>query len=323
MSKKFFYKWTAELSEHSLLHFYDNPSNFVLKDIKRKGWDKNFPNNCLVLLTHGTFLIHSSLRDTILFWNWEIGEEGFCSDIDHKILRILKGFSDFWTSVLVKYGWIPKGKIIRHIGSRLIWDPNRDIQDDSFIRKADFYGNVISKNPEQYREEGEKEHKRYHNAITEWLCEIEWIEWWSIAFDIHDTWVRKLAYETKNDRFKESGFHLMNLWTRDGASCNPEILEYFSKRIEYYLWIKPLLNEPYKGGYVTQRHGEQYRKNLEQKWEKSWKRNVIQVEIGKFLYMQESTQKVDKERMEIIWAWMYKAIADTWKKFDKKYFENL
>lgn len=323
MSKKFFYKWTSVLSEQSLLHFYDNPYNFHVKDMKVKTGRKKFPNNCLVFLTHGTFLIHSSLRDTILFGNGKVDDEGFCSDIDHKILRILKGFSDFWTSVAIRYSWIPKEQIIRHIGSRMIWDPNRNIEAEDFIRKTDFYGNIISENPEQYREEGEKEHKRYHEAIAQWLEQIEWNEWWVIAFDIHDTWVRRLAYEAKNDRFQKEAFPLISLWTRDGRSCNQDILEYFASRIEYYFWIKPFLNDPYKGGYVTRRHGEGCRDNLEKDSKSIWKRNVIQVEIWKFLYMQESTQKIDKDRMKVIWIWLRNAIADTGRKFNKEYFDSL
>jgi hypothetical protein len=50
---------------------------------------------------------------------------------------------------------------------------------------------------------------------------------------------------------------------------------------------------------------------------------MIQVELGRFLYMKESTQEVDWERMEIIWEWLKRAIADTWLEFWEEYFKNL
>jgi len=329
VKKKFFYPWTQELSEESLLAFYDNPNNFTLKDPRKKNISDPFPENTFVLLTHGSFAINGDIRNNILFHKQELGStlggevHKSKKAINYHLLRVLKNFSDFWTSVMVKHSWIPKGHIIKHTGSRFIWDPNRDINADDFIRKTDFYGNIILENPERYRPEWETEHKKYHDKITEKLSWVEKEEWGVIAFDIHDTWVREMSYNTEDDRFKKEAFPLMTLGTRDGLACNPEILEYFSERIEHYLWIKPLLNDPYKWGYVTQRHGEKYRKDLEQKWENPWKRNMIQVEIWKFLYMQESTQKVDKDRMSLIWIWIHKAIADTWKKFDKEYFASL
>jgi hypothetical protein len=53
---------------------------------------------------------------------------------------------------------------------------------------------------------------------------------------------------------------------------------------------------------VTTKHGLKDRKQKDVNNNPANKsiRNMIQVELGRFLYMKESTQEVDWERMEII-----------------------
>jgi N-formylglutamate amidohydrolase len=219
---------------------------------------------------------------------------------------------------MVKYAHIPKNNLIKHKGSRLIWDPNRSREAEDFIRKADFSWNIIASDLQKYQQEWERKHKEYHNTIEKKLLNTQEELWWVVAFDIHDTWVRLMDMNPRKDTFRKGSFPLITLGTRDGKSCNEEIVHYFSSRIEYYLWIEPLLNIPYKWWYVTQKHGELYRKERNTN-----RRNVIQVEIWRYLYMQESTQAVDIDRMKIIAAWLRMAITDTGNKFNKEYFRNL
>jgi N-formylglutamate amidohydrolase len=127
------------------------------------------------------------------------------------------------------------------------------------------------------------------------------------------------------DKFREGGFPGVIIWTKDWESCNPEITQYFAARLEYYLWMKPYVNVKYKWWYVTTQHGLKNRKekDVNNNSANNSIRNMIQIELWRFLYMKKSTQEVDWERMEIIWEGLKRAIADTGIKFDSQYFENL
>ena len=106
-------------------------------------------------------------------------------------------------------------------------------------------------------------------------------------------------------------FPLISLADVHGTSCNQEILEYLILKIDNYLWIKAEVNTPFKWWYVTKSHWSDYR------WKLSYisKRNVIQVEIGRFLNMKESNQEINKKMMNILWEGLKRAICDTVRKF--------
>ena len=293
------------ISNKGLLAFYDFPRNTEIRDCRKEKFNLNFPDNSLVLLTHGTFAVNSDIRKTM---NWT----------NRQVYRLLKNYSDFWTRKAIKSSWIPDESIVHNKTSRMTWDSNRWLDAVDFIRAADFSWNKLLDNPSDFRSEWEKRHREYHDEVTIQMQEKQDKNWWVIWFDIHDTWIRLMWKDKEYDKFREEWFPPITLWTRDWEACNDDILDFFSNRLEYHIWIKPLLNEPYKWGYVTQRHWEQYRINNNTR-----KRNLIQIELGRFLYLKESTQEVDWERMEIIWEWLKRAIAETWTKFGKEYFEWL
>lgn len=302
------------LNKEALLSYYDNPTNFNVGDCRNKKYNLKCPGNIVVMLTHATFWVPLSVRNAIQNTRNNI----FRLIEKAKLLRLVRNFSDFWTRELIKFSWISKYKVLINKASRLIWDANRSGDDHDFIREKDFSWNIILSEPESFRSVWEELTWEYHSDAYTKLTMIEQKSWWIIAFDIHDTWVRLMGDNPDEDNFRKGGFPFITLWTRDWWSCNNEILKYFTQRLEYYLWIKPLLNHPYKWWYVTKLHWEEYRKQ-----NKTKKRNVIQIEFGRFLYMRESTQELDFERVEIIWEWLKRAIYDTWNHFNKIYFDNL
>jgi N-formylglutamate amidohydrolase len=327
----------------SLLKFH-SPGNFELFWIKDPRdtelsteeqdlyTEKNFPKTILTLLTHGTYWVPSIVRG---------GEIGIRKDIKEnidnillpneiewsqkmsysKIMRILKNYSDFWTRSLVKKSFIPRDQVLSATNSRLVWDPARPIKADTFIQEQDFYKNTILKNPEEFRKIWEESHTKYHLSIEKKSQAIITEQGWVIMIDDHDTGVLDMWTEEWNDKYDDWWFPLMTLWTMVWESCNPEILAYYAERIEHHLWIKPLINKPYKWGYVTQKHWVAARKKLESEWKDPGTTNVIQQELAKFLYLDEKTQKIDHDKAELIWIGLARAKADLWSKFWKEYFE--
>lgn len=307
-------------SKEELLIHYDNPRNFEVKDCRNEvweNWEKDFPEHVWVFLTHGTFFVPSEIRSTI-------------NSSKKEVYRLLKNFSDFWTRKMIKKSGIPKDNIIRCNLSRLPWDANREYRTEKedrkleplkkFVRESDFNEQVIVDNPWQFREIGKDVVEKYWDKIKEFLKVAENNVWGSIWFDIHDTWINLMNIDSRKDKFRPEGFPFMTLWTNDWESCNLEIVEYFVQKVQHHLWITPHINEPFKGARITSMNWKKYREKL---WntQKS-KRNMIQIELWRFLYMKESSQEVDTERMEIIWEWLKRAIADTGIKFWEEYFSK-
>lgn len=325
MNNNFIPPILSPFNEKQLLEFYNNPRNFFVKDCRNEKWEnekEDFPNQCLVFLTHWTFYVNSKIRRTT----------------KHTIKnfnRLMKNYSDFWTRKVIKKSGVPEENIIVSPWSRAISDYNRENktqeEDNKLdegkrsIRSYDFNEVVIIDDAEQFRNLGQYKTNMYHGSLEYSLNHTEEVNGWSIWIDIHDTWVNLMWEDRQEDKFREWWFPWIILWTKDWESCNPEILAYFSERLEHYLWIKSYVNTKYKWGYVTTKHGLENRKQKDGENNPINKsvRNLIQVELGRFLYMKESTQEVDWERMEIIWEWLKRAIADTGIQFWEKYFKNL
>lgn len=317
----------SSCTQQELLEYYDNPKNFFIPDFRDEvnNLQKNsFPKHITALLTHGIFSINSEKRRAIEKHIWATREE---------INRLLKNFSDWWTRKIIKKSLIPESNIIIPESPRLEWDPARDIDSNDIVREKDFNGNKLLpektiKKLQSSWSSWKTNHGKYHGNIRKKLHSIESSHGWSITFDIHDTWVRMMKLDSKNDSFRISddwwlGYPMMEIGTLEWASCNPEILEYFIKQVEKYFDFTPVVNKKYKWGYVTQKHWEQARKELEKKWENPQKRNVLQIELGRYLYMKESIQEMDWEQAEKVWAALRMCIQKTAEEFDDEYFANL
>ncbi len=309
-------------SESQLLETYDDPKNFHIPDHRNKltELDKNsFPEHATILLTHGLFSINSLKRREIIDFIWETRE---------KVYRLFRNFSDWWTRKVLKKSFIPEENIIIPDSSRLEWDPARAIDAKDIVRKDDFNENKLL--PEETLKELQStwsswktNHVKYHTNIIKKLSHVEKSIWGSVTFDIHDTWVRMMKLDSKNDSFREWGYPKMEIWTCEWMSCNQEILDFFITQVEKYFGFTPVVNEKYKWGYVTQKHGRDYRKQLEEKWEDPRQRNVIQIELWRYLYMKESTQQIDWEQAEKVGAALRLCIQKTAEEFWEEYFSNL
>ncbi len=282
---------------------------------------KNFPKHVLTLLTHGTYFIPSEVREHIKNDIYNIVE---WEKLTYKnYLRIIKNFSDFWTRYVVKKSFIPKTQVLSNMYSRFVWDPARDIEADDFIRNTDWSKNILLWIKNDNKKYWKAAHRIYHNSIEKRLLDLEKENWWSITIDDHDTWVLQIWVKKELDKFQSWWFPFIVLSTWDWDSCNNEILSYYAERIEFHLWIKVLINNPYKWGYVLKKHWTYFRNTLLKYGWNYKKRNLIQQEVWKFLYLNERTQKVDFDKAELIWIWLARAKADLWRKFWKKYFSAI
>jgi N-formylglutamate amidohydrolase len=289
----------SSLTHSELLSYFDNIENFYLKDSRNVCWWEMPIDNYLVSLTHWEYILPSWYEDILI-------------EQSDKYVRLLKNFSDFWTSYIASAMWLPEEQIIRTLFSRWIWDCNRDINDRSYIwykRTTDFCWKSLFLDRGDLENIARKHYEDYHLSISKRLEQIE--EWWktSFLFDLHDTWVRLMDFDSSFDSIKTNLFPSISIANLDGKSCDDKVLHFFAERITFYLWFPVVCNEPYKWWYVTKYHW------VESNQWKTKKRNVIQIELARFLYMKESTQEVNLERAEIIWDWLNKAIRDTIMKF--------
>jgi N-formylglutamate amidohydrolase len=283
------------LRDEELLWFFDDVNNFYVKDSRSDRKTNQIIDNYLVSLTHWKY----SLPE-ILEWSLLVDSAEY--------IRLLKNFSDFWTTSIAESMSLENKQLITNSYSRWIWDCNRDIKDKSetgYIRKTDFSWNILFSDLTIFSELAQDHYYAYHNDISNWLESIE--KQWntSFLFDLHDTGVRLMNIDVERDTIKEDFFPSISIANFDGKSCSNEILKYFAEMITLYLWFPVVINEPYKWWYVTKFHGIE-----SVKW-KNIDRNVIQIELARFLYMKESTQEIDIERAEIIWDWLNRAMRDT------------
>lgn len=339
--EKFSLQWLRDKLNQELLriHHIDNFDFFLITDPRRQVLTKaeekkyskeNFPKNIVNLLTHGTYAIPAEIK-----WQIKADLKNRLSQVHRNLdeaknelyrknfnfLRILKHFSDFGTRYVIKYSLIPSEQIIAATNSRSLVDPARKAWTE--VMKTDFYGNNLPEALGEWIQIGEAKHLIYHLEIDKKIDKTIASEEWTIVIDNHDTGIVDMWESIESDKYDDGWFSLITLWTKDGASCNKEIVEYYTQRIKYHLWIDVLINSPYKGWYVTEKHGVEKRNTIQAKWGNPWVANVIQQEVGKFLYLDERTQKVDHDKAELIWIGLARAQADLGEKFWKKYFEAI
>ena len=317
-----------ELHHPNNIELFGVKEKKITKEEKEKYTKEKFPKTILTTLTHWTYSIPSSIRHKIkreIRKNiLKINKEDLEKEVIKKygeFIRILKHYSDFWTRYLVKNSFIPKKQIIYSKYSRWLKDPARNRKEKN--RTVDFSNNALPKILYEDNWYWELSHIEYHLKISKKIDEIIKEEWWVILIDDHDTWILKINENEKLDSYKKWWFPVITLGTLDWESCNKEIIEYYAERIEYHLWIKPLINNPYKWGYVTKKHWKLKREELNTKWENPKKVNVIQQEIWKYLYLDEKKQKIDHSIVKLIWEWLARAKCDLWLKFWKEYFKAI
>lgn len=247
------------------------------------------------------------------------------------LLRLLKNFSDSLTRKMLQ--GIPDDQKVTAWFSRAIGDPARDENADDLFREYDFMKNEELKNPvwkEKLTKE-EKEwllenfHKKYHEKVEETIKrteeKIKEKGGRVIVFDIHDTGELMMNVNETKDYKREGGFPDINLGDMDGRACDPQITSDFAKILKKY-WKENFGNEPdlkintpYKGkGYVTTHYGAEYNDNLID--DQKFQRNVIQIELGRYLYMDEKTQKPNRDKIKQVREILQKAMAELGRKYE-------
>lgn len=294
--------------------------------------EETFPKNVVVLATHGSYYVPDRVRGK-LSKGMETGiEEG--GERKQYLLRLLRNFSDSLTRKILQ--GIPDDQKVVAGFSRAIGDPARAEDAEGLFRQFDF-GAELGGNPvwaESLTEEEKKWlienfHQRYHERVVGAIEKAEQEHDRVIVFDIHDTGVRMMGVAQNGDYYRKDGFPDINLGNLgeagdvNGKSCAPEIMEDFIEALKKH-WQKAFnyeprlgINEPYKGkGYVTNHYGAEYNDSLPQ--ERKFHRNVIQVELGRFLYMDERTQKPDRERLQKVREIVQAAMAEVGHKYENK-----
>lgn len=187
-------------------------------------------------------------------------------------MLLQKNFSDYATGELVR----PiRGSIVcEH--SRAIGDPNRE-------RNKAFHHEDFSKNkvwrfkiPYWLQEFLLRRHyDKYHNKVRPAVKDKKYV------FDVHDTgnvMMKKNSYHIRNPRFPK-----LCLSNDDHRTSTKEEIQLFAELLEKEFGYKPTINDPYKGGYVTRTYGKN--------------RTAIQIELGRYLYMDEHTQEIDEKKL--------------------------
>jgi len=321
--------------ENIELFWLKDPRKTELTDEEKEKYKiENFPKHIWIWLPHWTYQLPKITKQKI----FQEVKNNVLSQLDirkysndtkkliynelQKFYRIIKNFSDHWTTNLVDNSkLIPNNQVFKAKYSRATTDPARSISENPMDR--DFYWNKLNEAIKSSYKNWILQHAVLHLKINEFLNESIEKYWWTIFIDRHDTWVNDIDKNPKLDKYNVWGFPIISLWTLDWESCNPEILEYYAERIEYHLWVKPLINKPYKGWYITQKFGRARREELKKQWKNPKINNVIQVEVLKSLYLDEETQIIYQDKAEWIWIWLARAEIDLWIKFWKKYFKWL
>lgn len=260
---------------------------------------KKFPGNVIITVTHGGCYIP------------EIVYNKLSKKFKEKSHRIIKNFSDFACSKLIPKNIPENQKIIAHF-SRAIGDPGRVKDSPDLFRETDFNGIPIWDKPLTKAEKAylvKNYYRKYHNKVLKSIQEAEKKYKTVIVFDIHDTGNRMLKPNPDDDRLRSHKFPKIDLGCLRGTSCKPEIIKVFAKALEKHLGMHPTIDKPFKGdGAVTTKYGKFFNDTLPK--EKRFARNVIQVELGRYLYMDEKTQKTNHEHLKIIQKGLDKAIEE-------------
>ena len=231
------------------------------------------PKNILILATHGSYKIPKSLKK---FLSSEFEKEDF---------RLLKNYSDFGTSKILSEK-IPKNQTIICNFSRALGDPNRERNSKELFREYDFNSVKIWKGdlPSSLKNHLiKKYYDKYHRQIEKRISQMEKKHEKIVILDIHDTGNYLLSPNKKDDKLREERFPEINLGNCNNASSSEDLLNHLAKILEEEFKFKPSLNKPYKGGWVTQKYGI-----------KNPNREVVQIEFGRYLYMNEREQEINQ-----------------------------
>ena len=262
-----------------------------------------FPSNIVVLATHGSYFVPDLVRSKL------------SAQISALLHRGTRNFSDFASRKVIPDDVPPSQKVVAGF-SRAIGDPNRATDAPDLFRETDFNGMPVWETPltsDEKRTLIDNYHEKYHDAVLKAIETAESKNKRVIVFDMHDTGNLMMSPNPEEDTPRENPFPQICLGDKDGESCDPVIMQDFAEAIERHLGMKPQLNDPYKGGFVTTKYGKDYNDSLPDA--EKFSRNVIQIELGRFLYVNEKTQKPDRVKIDKIKAGLRAAMKEVGDKY--------
>jgi len=260
----------------------------VLKKLFNKKKKNNFPSQIGITAAHASFAVPNKFKKRL----------------DPQLLglneRLLRNFSDFGTKEIVEL--IPENQKIVASYWRGLGDPNRAATDPDFFPKEDFNGfKVWKKNKGLYDKEKTTLKKEFydpfHKQVQAMLTELQSKHKRVLLLDIHDTGKSLLGCcGPEYDRPREKEFPPFLISDKEGRACSPDILMGLKCALEQETGHPVEINTFYQGGYITDYYGNEFNKDLDPG--QKWHRNVLQLEIGRYLYMDESAQKINKAKLK-------------------------
>ncbi|PCI24604.1 hypothetical protein COB57_04270 [Candidatus Peregrinibacteria bacterium] len=254
----------------------------------KKTSSESFPKNIVVLAPHGSYFIPEEIKKKL---SLEM------KNLSH---RAIKNFSDFATRNLVSEEIPGNQKVVADF-SRAIGDPNRARDAHDVFRETDFNGlPVWEEKLTEEEKEGllKKYYDQYHAQVLSVIQDVESKNNTTIVFDIHDTGNVMMGADPTQDIKRKEFFPEICIGNKKGESASPEILEAFSSSLEKHLGLTPSVNAPYSGAYTNIKYGVEHNKNLAPS--EKFKRNVVLIEMGRYLYMDEATQEIDFDKVKKI-----------------------
>jgi N-formylglutamate amidohydrolase len=232
--------------------------------------------NILITFTHASYKVPFYLRPFLT---------NYMKKDDN---RLLKNFSDFWTYFLAEN--IPDENKVICDYSRALWDPNRDISAWDLFMDDDFNWTKIwkIKLPNLLKKYLiNKYYKNYHKKIEKKIKILEKNNEKIIILDIHDTWSELLGVNYSQDKKRDYCFPEINIWTANHESCSKEFTEKLTKLFKKEFWFDTKIDWPYNWWYVSKKYWIWYKN-----------RQVVQIEFGRYLYIDEINQRVNFIKMK-------------------------
>lgn len=251
------------------------------------------PDNLEVFTTHGSASYPDSLKPLIR------------PEFDD---RLIKNFSDWGTEELVTD--IPEGQRLSPKHGRIAGDPNRAPDAPDLFRETDFGGIPIFNQPLsddlKQRIMAESYTPYHREALRRLLAPHGNPNNPLLVVDVHDTGINLMGETPDQDelRHAKTGFNMppLILSNKEGMTASQKVMDDLVNAFAHHFQLKSgdiWVNDPYKGGYFTQRYGLPAEEIQEQlKEARNPERSVVQIELGRYLYMHERNQELCRNAVE-------------------------
>lgn len=247
-----------------------------------------FPSNFLFNFPHAGYLVPPELDRNIAPYmhdSWD---------------RLLKNFSDWATKYLLDES-VPTENFVLAKWSRAIGDLNRAKTAPDIFRDTDFWDIPLWKNP-LTQEQKENSLKQYydifHDEVDKKLQNLLQQHDTVYLIDVHDTGSLYLGKTQKEDYPKPQPFPEIALCNCLGETCDNDTLEIFWSVLKQNFGYQIQYNNPYKYSFTIDYYTKKYPNII-------W----IQVEFGRYLLLDETTQEIHKNIDQVKKNW-WQSISD-------------